>query len=54
MGETSFSVEMGNASPISGSVMGPLSAKMALMNPKRRAVSFSPPLDVTCVLTFFF
>ena len=54
MGETSFSAEMGNASPISGFVMGPPSAKTALMNPRRRAVSFSLPLDVTCVLTFFF
>lgn len=52
MGETSFSAEMGNASPLSGSVMELLSAKTALMNPRRRAVSFSPPLDVTCAFSF--
>ncbi|OWK12557.1 LDLR [Cervus elaphus hippelaphus] len=39
VGETSFSAEMGNASPLSGSVMELLSAKTALMNPRRRASS---------------
>lgn len=38
MREMSFSAEMGNASPISGFVMGLPSAK-AVMNPRRRVVS---------------